>query len=127
MKKVVIGLTVLALLGIGAVAFAHGPGWGGNMGYGNGGYMMGPGSGHMYGYGAMMGWFGGDQKFLDETKDLRKELHEKRFEYMEAVRNPETDEQTVTKLEKEITELQDKLYAQAPRTARGFGHGPCWQ
>lgn len=124
MKKAVIALTVVTLLSIGAVAFAHGPGWGG-------GYMMGPGYGqHMGpGYGQhMMGWGGRyDQKFLDETAELRKELHQKKFEYMEIVRNPETDEQTVAKLEKEIDELQSKIAEKAPRSAKGTGYGPCWQ
>lgn len=130
MKKVLAIITVVTVLAIGAFAFAHGPGYGGNMGpgygnhmgYGYGGHMMGPGYGHMYGNQG-----GVDQKFLDETADLRKELHQKRFEYMEAVRNPETNEKTMTKLEKEITDLQEKLYAKAPRTARGSGYGPCWQ
>jgi Spy/CpxP family protein refolding chaperone len=132
MKKVLAIVTAVTVLALGAIAFAHGPGYGGNMGYGYGGHMMGPGYGnHMgYGYGGhMMNWTGGeaDQKFLDETKDLRKELHQKRFDYMEAVRNPKTDEKTITKLEKEINDLQEKLYAKAPRTPRGFGRGPCWQ
>ena len=131
MKKVLAILTVVTVLSIGAIAFAHGPGYGGHMGYGYGGHMMGPGYGDHMGYGDgghMMGRTGGyDQKFLDETIDLRKELHTKKFEYMEAVRDPRTDEKTVTELEKEITGLQEKLYAKAPRTARGSGYGPCSQ
>jgi hypothetical protein len=139
MKKVLAVVTVVTVLSIGALAFAGpgwygghmGPGYGNHMGYGYGGQMMGPGYGnHMgYGYGGhMMGQAGGyDQKFLDETTDVRKELHNKKFEYMEAVRDPKTDEKTVTNLEKEITDLQEKLYAKAPRTAKGFGYGPCGQ
>jgi len=151
MKKVVVGLAVLAVLSIGAFAFAQGPGWGGQTGYGYGGYMMGPGmmgsgyggymmgpgmmgpgyggymmgpgyGGHMYGYTS-----GDNQKFLDETAGLRKELNEKQFEYAEAVRNPKTDEKTIAKLQKEITDLQDKITEKAPRTARTYGYGPCWQ
>jgi len=136
MKKVFIGVAVLAVLSIGAFAFAQGPGWGGQMGYGGGymmgpgmmgpgygGYMMGPGYGnHMYGNTS-----GDNQKFLDETKDLRKELNEKQFEYAEAVRNPQTDEKTIVTLQKEITDLQNKITEKAPRTARAYGYGPCWQ
>ncbi len=137
MKKVLVTLMVVGVLALGAVAFAHGPDWfvGGHMmGPGYGGYMMGP---------AMMGWTGGygpgtcfgttvyDQKFLDETRDLRKKLHEKRFEYFEALRNPETKPETITKLEKEIFELQQKLYEKAPRTAYRGGFGGyyynCWR
>lgn len=91
---------------------------------GHGGHMMGPGhGGHMY------GWKGDyDQKFLDETKDLRKDLHNRKFEYFEAARNPETDTETITKLEKEIREIQEKLYEKAPRKAyrSGGSYGHCW-
>ncbi len=129
MKKLMVTLTVVAVLAIGAGAFAFGPGWVGGghmMGPGYGGYMMGP---------AMMGWTGGypatyNQKFLDETRDLRKELHQKRFEYFEAIRNPETKPETVTKLEKEIFELQQKLHEKAPTTAyrgRFGGYYNCWR
>jgi hypothetical protein len=130
MKKVLAILTVVTVLSIGAIAFAHGSGYGGHMGYRYGNHMGSGYGGHMgYGDGGhMMGRTGSyDQKFLDETADERKELHQKKFEYMEAVRDPKTDEKTVTKLEKEITGLQEKLYAKAPRTARGVGYGPCWQ
>jgi len=123
MKKLAVAITVVSVFVLGAVAFAHGPGWGGyGMGYGS--MMMGPGYG-----GQMMGQGGYDQKFLDETVDLRKELHEKRFEYMEALRDPKTDKDTIAKIEKEIDELQDKIVEKAPRTARmGYGGYPgrCW-
>jgi hypothetical protein len=128
MKKVFIGLTILTLIAVGAIAYAHGPGWyGGNQGgpcYGYGYHMKGA----RYG-GPMMGWRGGsyDQKFLDETAGLRKELNEKRFDYFEAMRNPKTDPETVTRLEKEIGELQNQLYAKAPQ-GKGRGYRtPCWQ
>ena len=128
MKKVVVVLSIVALLAIGVTAFAHGPGWGR-------GYMMGPGYGQGMGPGYGPGACGGpgagacvgggvaDQTFFDETVDLRKELHQKRFEYMEAVRNPKTDEKTVAKLEKEIGDLQDKIYEKAPKGAYGRGYG----
>lgn len=151
MKRLLVTLTVVGILALGAGAFAFGPGWfgGSNMmgGTGYGGMMM--GSGMMGGYGmgpsmmggygmgpGMMGWnagpdrYGYDQKFLNETRDLRKQLHEKRFEYFEALRNPETPPETITKLEKEITELQQKIFEKAPRTALrgGYGwfNGPGW-
>ncbi len=142
MKKVLVTLTVLTVLALGAGAFAFGPGWFGGgpmMGYGT----MGPG---------MMGYYGGgtwctgpgscftqgaygpayNSKFLEETKDLRKQLNDKRFEYFEALRNPETKPETITKLQKEIWDLQQKIYEKAPRTAyRGgfgpYGVAPCWQ
>ncbi len=89
--------------------------------------MTGPGyGGHMMGRGAPT--TGIDRTFLDETTDLRKEIHEKRFEYSETRRNPETTNETLTTLEREIGELQEKLYAKAPRTANGGfgGYGNCF-
>ena len=132
MKRTFAVLTVLAVLSLGTFAFAHGSGYGygGHMGYG-GGYMMG-GPGMMGpGYGGHMGYgpgYGGaydkdTQKFLDETADLRKELHDKRFEYMEAVRAG--DEKKAEQLAAELDKLAETLYDKAPRTtARGYGRGP---
>jgi hypothetical protein len=133
MKKVVVSLAVVAVLALSALAFAHGPGWWG------GGHMMGPG---MYatgwncggGPGACFGPYGYDEKFLNETRDLRKQLHEKRFEYFEALRDPNTKPETITELQKEIFELQQKLYEKAPKTAYMGGYGRfgthgwgCWR
>ncbi len=50
------------------------------------------------------------KKFLNDTADLRKELHNKKFEYFEALRNPKTKPETITKFEKEMRELQDKIF-----------------
>jgi len=52
---------------------------------------------------------------LDDTTKSRKELYDKRFEYFEAMRNPDTKQETISKLKKEIQELQGKLYEKAPR------------
>ena len=67
------------------------------------------------------------KKLLDETAGTRKDLHNKGFAYFEANRNPKTDPEAVTKIGKEIGELQNKLYAKAPQgTNKGFAM-PCWQ
>jgi mono/diheme cytochrome c family protein len=101
--------------------YGMGPGMmGGGMmgGYGMGPGMMGRGmmGGGMMGRGMMGGYNQSEecQKFLDETAGLRKELHEKRFEYSEAYRNPKTTPETIVKLEREILDLQKKIYAKAP-------------
>ena len=146
MKTFIAVLAVAALFSIGAMAYAHGTGaggpGGGHMvgGYGGhmmeqgyGGHMMGPGyGGHMMGqgYGRHMmdrkgPGHGADKEFLDETADLRKELHEKKFEYFEASRNPETDPAVLTKLDKELYEIQSKIREKAPRESSG-GYGHCW-
>jgi hypothetical protein len=107
-----------------------GPGWGmgpGMMGYGGCGMMpgwgMGPGMMGYGGYGMMghggwgMRWQeqgGKYQKFLDDTRDLRKELHMKQFDYFEAMRNPETTGETIAKLGREIRDLIKKIYEKAP-------------
>ena len=58
------------------------------------------------------------QKFLDETKELRKQFNDKRFEYAEALRNPDTTGEALSKLQKEMADLQAKLYDKAPRGCR---------
>jgi hypothetical protein len=94
----------------------------GGMGQGMKGYGMGPGMmGHhqtMHGAGSsgMMGEVSSEeqQKFLNDTVDLRKQLMMKRFDYHEASRNPETKPEAFKKIEKDMWELQkkitDKLY-----------------
>ena len=89
------------------------------MGGGMMGYGMGPGMMHgmgMMGQG-MMGYCNKEEfnKFLDETIDSRKELHNKRFEYSEALRNPKTKPETITNYENEIHELQKKIYEKSPQ------------
>ena len=110
-------MVLVTLLAFGVMAYAHSPGgWGGNM-MGQGGHMMGQG-GQAYGY---------DSKFLNETVDFRKELHNKKFEYFEAIRNQETTPETIAKLEKDIYKLQNELYEKSPRTAYGrHGGNGCW-
>jgi hypothetical protein len=122
MIKLAVGLIVVGILAFGIMAYAQGPGWGGvnMMGPGYGSHMMGQGYGR-YMTGPKMGWRGSgyDQKFLDETSDVRKDLHNKKFEYFEATRNPDTKPETIAKLEKETRELQEKLYTKAPRSVYG--------
>ena len=132
MKKLLVGISLVSILAFGTLAFAQGMGrWGsGHMtGSNNGGHMMGSGyGGHMDGtvYGGHMGGSTGqryeeDQKFLDETVDIRKELHEKRFEYAEVARDPNTTMVTIRALEKEIYELESKINEKAPAARRGYG------
>lgn len=111
MKKLLAVIGIIGLIAVAATAFAHGPG-GLDRGYGA-----------CEGNGACGGPYGYDNKFLDETSDLRKELHAKKFEYMEAVRDPKADDKKIAKLEKEIDELQDKIHEKAPKRAYGRGYG----
>lgn len=84
MKKTIVGIAALLLVG-GAVAFAQGPsgpGWGPGMGPG----MMGPGWGQGMGPGMMRGYYGpyghpefgpGEAINLDQAKDIAKQYTEK--------------------------------------------------
>jgi hypothetical protein len=135
MKTIIATIAAVSLLVLGTMAFAHTPGgWGsGHMGPGYGGHMMGQGYGGQMmgqGYGGQMmggdarGGLNADQEFLDKTVDLRKALHEKKFEYREAVRDPETTNNELTKIDKEVFDLQAKIREKAPRSAYG-GYGSC--
>ena len=53
------------------------------------------------------------QKFLDATKDLRKKLNDKQFEYAEAVRNPKTDKKELLKKRKEMWDVQHNIHEKA--------------
>lgn len=94
--------------------YGMGPGMMGSYGYGPG-YGMGPGM--MGGYGPGYGMVPGGanvyspqmKKFLDETTDLRKEIHNKQFEYAEALRDPKTTPESIWLLEKELRDLTGKL------------------
>jgi len=111
--------------------YGMGPGMMGGYGMGPGmmgGYGMGPGMMGGYGMGpCMMGRYSyqGDsgykdyaekyQKFLNDTTQLRRELHDKQFDYFEAMRNPEANHEKITKLENEIHDLQKEINEKAPR------------
>lgn len=122
MKKILTILTVIAVLGFTTLAVAHGGGFGWS-----GGHIMGYG-----GYGGhMMGWWPGydyskdTKEYLDKTSDLRRDLHEKRFDYMEALRSG--DEEKAEKIANELDEISKTLYRDARKgryLARG-GYG-CW-
>ena len=53
------------------------------------------------------------QQFLDATKEMRKKLHDKQFEYAEAARNAKADKKDLLKKRKDIWELQQKIHGKA--------------
>ena len=89
----------------------------GMMGQGHMGGMMGQGGYGMRGYDAETyeKYQENYQKFLDETASLRKKLHNKKFDYSEAIRNPDTTRATMLKIEKEILDLKWEIYEKSPR------------
>ena len=102
MKKMFIGIVGLSLLLFAAVAFAR-P-WG-----------MGPNSGNI----------SAEQKqFFDATKDLRKEMHDKRFELMELSRTG-ADKAKIDALESDVEALRAKIQAKAQELGITGGPGAC--
>jgi hypothetical protein len=114
----------------------HGMGSGMMGGYGMGPGMMGGcgmGSGMMGGYGMGHGMMGGygygvgpqmmnpeaekqykeynekNNRFLDDTKELRKELHSLKFEYHEALRSTPEPNDKLDKMRREMFDLQLKI------------------
>lgn len=83
---------------------------GGMMGQMGGYGMMGPG-----GYGMQGTNPEAYQKYLDDTADLRKKLHNKKFDYFEAMRNPNMKRETIMKLEKEMLDIQWAIYEKSPK------------
>lgn len=90
-------------------------GYGGDCGM-TGGMMGNYGHGAMHGYGLGYGMGGKypaneeELRFLTETRELRREIHIKKFDYKEAMRNPESSRKKVGKLAGELWELKQKLY-----------------
>jgi hypothetical protein len=53
------------------------------------------------------------QKFLNDTEQLRKKLNDLRFEYREALRNPNTSQEQLAKIEKDMIDLRAKIWDKA--------------
>jgi hypothetical protein len=166
-RNLIIVTAILILAGAG-IALAH-DGWGerGTMGgydghmMGYGGHMMGPGyGGHMMGYGPMMGpGYGsayGDlspenydklqaanEQFYAETRDLRRQLDEKRFALEKEWNRENPDRSRIEALQADISKLRSEYDAKAldhqfevrkmmPESARGgtyaggYRGGYCW-
>jgi hypothetical protein len=91
MRKTVIGIMVLTLLLITAAAFAR---------------PWGPG-------GKNIEITAEQQKFFDETRDLRKQMHDKKFELREAYRAQNPDEKKIAALETDVNNLREKIQGRA--------------
>ncbi len=91
----------------------------GNMMQGGGmmdGNMMGQQNGGGMGCNGMMGGMmmnkmtpGQQQEFMNQTVELRKQMMEQRFSYMEAARNPDTSPEDLAKIEKGMLDLRTKM------------------
>lgn len=126
-KLSVVGFSIFILVVFAAAAGygqapGYGPGYGmgpyGTMHPGMGNYCFQPGMGgpeYQPGFG---GWQGARNKacgkFLDETSALRKEFNFKRFDYMEALRATDTKPEDLTRMAKELRDLQEKIHVKNP-------------
>ena len=77
---------------------------------GNQGNWGGMGCNGMMG-GAMMNQMnpGQQQAFMNQTTDMRKEMMDLRFDYMEAMRNQDTNPKDLANIEKKMLELRTKM------------------
>jgi len=58
------------------------------------------------------------KRFLDETSGLRKDLHNKRFDYSEALRDSGTTSVDLARREQEIKELRINIDGKNPQSCR---------
>ncbi len=65
------------------------------------------------------------QKFLRETKDLRKERHDLRCQLMEASQTANPDAQKIAGLKKQITVLRQEIQAKAKELGVSAGPKNC--
>lgn len=54
------------------------------------------------------------KSFLDDTKDLRRNLLLRKFDYFETARNPQAKPEDLKKLKQEIKKLQAEIYVKSP-------------
>ena len=104
MKKIIVGLMVLALFLIALAAFAYPSG----TPEGKTGQMSAE-----------------QQKFFQETKELRKESHDIRCEILEASQAANPDEQKIAGLKKELSAIRGEIQAKAKELGVTMGAGNC--
>ena len=132
MKRILIATVLAVGLASAGFVYAHGGGYGMmDGGYdmmGDGHVMMGDGHGMMGDGRGNNSWSNEErQKFLNDTAELRREMNNKRFDYNEARRNPKTTRQQLSKMEKEMIDLRDKIYDKAPQSHSAEQNQPAEQ
>ena len=157
MRKAIMIVSVVALVGFGATAFA---GWGG------GGWHHRGSGGQGYGPGYMMGDLSDAeikaiekerQAFFDDTESLRRDLYAKELEIRSELAKENPDATKAAQFQKEISGLESQLgqkrvdhmlkmrkvnpdagrgymmgrggmgYGQGYGRGMGSGYGPCWE
>jgi len=81
-----------------------------------GGGMMGQGNWNNMGCNGMMGGAmmnqmnpNQQQSFMDATTELRQKMVDLRFDYKEAMRNPDTDPKELAKIEKQMLDIRSQM------------------
>ena len=125
MKKVsagIVSVAVIALLAGTAVAWDH-------MGYGYNRYGLGCGQANGY-YNNPGDNLDAQNRFLNQTADLRKDLTAKRVQLDAVMSRSNPDSRVAGKLSKEVFELRNELNAKAekagvtgPLAGSGYGYG----
>jgi hypothetical protein len=147
-KKIMVAVAIVAIVGFAATSFA---GWG--RGWGAGGNCWGPGGDWSQGQRPVTGYRGhlsdqdiaelnqARQAFLEDTRELRENLYQKRLELRSEIAKQDPDLDTALALQKEVSDLKAQLdqkrIAQRIKMkkenpdlgvdrgfGRGYGHGP---
>ena len=86
-------------------------------GQGNGTMMNGGGMGQGRMDGGMMYNMTADnqQKFMNDTKEMRQKMHTLRFEYMEAMRNPKTTLKDLGDMEQKMLDMRKDMLKKAEK------------
>jgi len=99
---------------MGGYGYGMHPGMMGGYGYGMGPQMMG-GCGMHSPYGGYQGpnYKSNEEygKFLNDTRDKRRKLHDLMFDYSEARHSPEPDREKLQDMEKEMNELRTEIFS----------------
>lgn len=116
-KKGLMVLVVVAVIGFGAYAFAHM-----GAGFGHQGWMHSGGGMHHYGYGTPGFGYPGDlsdeerndldnerKAFFQSTEDLRGDIYSKQLELQSELAKDQPDNQKALELQNKISELKAKL------------------
>jgi hypothetical protein len=87
------------------MGYGMGPGMMGGYGYGTGSQMMSPEAEKQY-----KEYHKKTNRFLDETRELRKDLNSLKFEYHEALRSTPEPNEKLDKMRREMFDLHLKIY-----------------
>lgn len=126
MKKTLLAVAAIAMIGLGGYQLAEAKPWGCGPGMGAGGAMMGgPGQGSVQMSEEVLK---AREKFFSETTELRKKMFSKKTELAAVMSGEKPDEKKAAKLSEELFDLRDQMHKKAQEAGlaqAGFGPGLC--